>query len=113
MTSSTETTTGEGPLARALRRIIELQGLTGASVELGIGRQSLACYLARLPLQRGTVALIERKIGERLDGDRKAVAATVREAYRCKPAEALASADAVLAPFAGVRQRRAAKRGRR
>lgn len=110
--TSTETNT-EGPLARALRRMIDLQGLSGVSAELGVSREALARYLARIALQRGTHALIERKLGERLDADRKVVAAHVRAAYRCSPADARAAADATLAPYAGVRARPAKRRGRR
>lgn len=68
----TTTSNEEPPLKRKARRLIELRGLEPAARELGIGRQSLACYLARIPLQRGTLELIERKLNELGDEPRPA-----------------------------------------
>jgi transcriptional regulator with XRE-family HTH domain len=64
--ASTHTGTGtEGPLARTLRRLIELRGLTRVATDLGVSREALARYLARIDLQQGTRALIEGLLRER------------------------------------------------
>lgn len=60
--TSTDTAGGEGELPRRLRRMINLDGLTQVSRELGISRESLARYLAGLDVQAGTRALIESRI---------------------------------------------------
>jgi hypothetical protein len=62
--TSTETV-GPRELRRRLRRQIELRGLVQVSRDLGIARESLARYLARIPVQAGTRALIEAKLTDR------------------------------------------------
>lgn len=49
--------------------MIDLRGLEPVARELGVGRQSLACYLARIAVQRGTRELIERKLTELVELD--------------------------------------------
>lgn len=51
-------------LTRRLRRMIDLRGLSRVADELEISRESLARYLALIPVQRGTFALIESKLAE-------------------------------------------------
>lgn len=53
---------GEPPLTQRVRRMIELRGLEPVAHELGVGRLSLACYLARIPVQAATQAFIEGKL---------------------------------------------------
>lgn len=60
--TSTDNAGDEGELPRRLRRMVNLRGLSRVSAELGISRESLARYLARLDVQAGTLALIESKL---------------------------------------------------
>lgn len=60
--TSPEPRFGDPDLRHRLRRMIELRSLARVADELGVGRQSLACYLARLTVQPGTLALIEQKL---------------------------------------------------
>lgn len=61
------TTTVDGdepPLKRRLRRMIDLRGLDPVATELGLGRQSLACYLAGIHVREATFALIEARLSK-------------------------------------------------
>lgn len=58
----TTTDADAGELQRRLRRMIELESLDGVSERLGISREALARYLADLPVQPGTLSLIETRL---------------------------------------------------
>lgn len=44
--------------------MIDLRGLSRVSEDLEVSRESLARYLAEIPVQRATFALIESKLAE-------------------------------------------------
>lgn len=56
------TAAGEGDLEHRLRRMIELHSLSRVSTRLGVSREALARYLARLEVQAGTRELIEARL---------------------------------------------------
>ena len=47
------------------RRLVDQLGLEHAATKIGLSRQTLASILAKLPVQAGTLAIVQQRRGER------------------------------------------------